>query len=66
MLEFYLSHFRGDGFFLIIIESIILYNLYQLMQQKQLVYFLLYKLLFILYLGLLLVYLSLDIFAFIL
>lgn len=66
MLEFYFSHFKGDGVLLIFIEASIFYNLYQLMRQKQLIYFLLYKLLLIIYLGWLLFYFDLDIFAFIL
>ena len=47
-------------------EFLVCYNVYQLVRQVQLVYFLMYQLLFIIYAGVLLVYFGLDIFAFIL
>lgn len=51
---------------MLLLEFLVCYNVYQLLRQVQLVYFLLYQLLFIVYAGILLVYFGLDIFAFIL
>lgn len=51
---------------MLILEFLVCYNVYQLVRQVQLVYFLMYQLLFIIYAGVLLVYFGLDIFAFIL
>jgi hypothetical protein len=50
----------------LLLEFLVCYNVYQLLRQVQLVYFLMYQLLFIVYAGILLVYFGLDIFAFIL
>jgi hypothetical protein len=50
----------------LLLEFLVCYNVYQLLRQVQLVYFLMYQLLFTVYAGILLVYFGLDIFAFIL
>lgn len=66
MLEFYLYQLNWHGWSVLILEFLVCYNVYQLVRQVQLVYFLMYQLLFIIYAGILLVYFGLDIFAFIL
>jgi hypothetical protein len=66
VLEFYLYQLNWHGWLVLVLEFLVCYNVYQLLRQVQLVYFLLYQLLFIVYAGILLVYFGLDIFAFIL
>lgn len=66
MLEFYLYQLNWHGWVVLVLEFLICYNVYQLLRQVQLVYFLMHQLLFIIYAGILLVYFGLDIFAFIL
>ena len=66
MLSTLLTQFNKSTIFYLLINFLILYNLYQLIQQRQLTFFLGYMLLIILYAGCLLIYLNLDIMAFIL
>lgn len=63
---FYFLQLRWNGLFIFLLEFLIFYNLYQLIKQIHLVYLIGYKFVLIFYIGWLLVYVDLDIFAFIL
>lgn len=61
-----LSQLNQISFITLIIHFLVIYNLYQLIQQTQLTYFLGYKLLLLIYIGWILIYYDLDILAFVL
>ena len=66
VLEFYFSQLRFYGIVQFLLEACILYNLVQLLRQSNTVYFLAYKLFFLIYIGVWFIYLDLDILAFLL
>jgi hypothetical protein len=66
VLEFYLQQLEFGSVVQVIMEVGILYNLVQLIRQDNSVYFLAYKLFFVVFLGCWFIYLDLDIFCLIL
>lgn len=66
MFTILFSQINKVSFITLIVHFLIVYNLYQLIQQTQLTFFLGYKLLLIIYIGWILIYYDLDIMAFIL
>ena len=66
MLDFYFLQMRWSCLFNIILQFLILYNLVQLLRQQQIIYVLAYKFILLIYIGWLLIYCDLDIFALIL
>lgn len=63
MLIIYLLQFRFENLIIFLLEFLILYNLYQLINQIHLVYLLGYKFIILFYIGITLIYVDLDIFA---
>jgi len=66
MVPLLLSQVNKVNFALLIFNSLVIYNLYKLVQQTHLTFFLGYMLLLLLYIGVVLIYYNLDILALIL
>ena len=66
MLELFINQIVLGGWWRIVLFTVILYNIFQLLRQQHIIYFLGYFLFFVIYFGILLIYFDLDIFCFIL